>query len=192
MARLTDLAAEIAGLLQGITVANGYSFNMGTVNQPDLALVSYPAADISYSDDRPETSTMAAYGFDVCNFAIKITPFNPNSNAVSNPGAGQPTPVHAIDQFIDQVIAAIKYRVRFQQGNLPLSGNAYMIYKGFKKTIEKAGDIFKPTSVVFNLEVHYQSTELEDFTGAAPLQTITGNTQIGPGLIETVGPSTLP
>jgi hypothetical protein len=187
MARLTDIAAEIAGLLQSITIANGFPFDFGTVNQPDQALCTFPSADITYSGDAPESATQAAYGYDVAQFVIKLIPANPNSNAVSNPNGGVPTPVHAIDAIIDTVVAALKQRVRFQQGNLPISGNAYMIYKGFKKTVEKSGDIFRPDSVLFNLEVHYQSTELEDFSTVAPFVTTgAGDVEFEAPLIETL------
>jgi hypothetical protein len=187
MARLTDIAAEIAELLQSITVANGFSFDFGTVNQPDLALCRYPAADITYLSDAPQATTQAAYGYDVAQFVVKLVAQNPNSNAVSNPAAGIPTPVHAIDEVIDTVVAAMKQRVRFQQGYLPLSGNAYMIYKGFRKTVEKSGDIFRPDSVLFNLEVHYQSTELEDFSAVAPfVATGAGDLVVVAPLVETL------
>jgi hypothetical protein len=62
-----------------------------------------------------------------------------------------------------------------------------MIYKGFKKTIEKSGDIFRPDSVLFNLEVHYQSTELEDFTAVAPFVTTgAGDVEFEAPLVETL------
>jgi hypothetical protein len=102
---------------------------------------------------------------------IKVIPTNPISTAVNNPMGGMATPVHAIDPFIDEVINAVKSQVRFQQGRLPLSGNAYMVYKGYKKIIEKSGDIFHPDSINFTLDVHYQSTEVMQAVtqGAGPL-----------------------
>ena len=76
--------------------------------------------------------------------------------------------MHAIDAVYDDVIAAIKKKIRFNYGSLPLSGSAYMRYTGMTKQIEQSGDIFKPDSVTLTVTVHYQSTDTA--TGPTPLQ----------------------
>lgn len=150
MARLTDIAAEIKTILQGITKTNGYSYDWGSVNQPDQALVTYPCADITYSEEKPDTSIPAAYGYDECTFKVKIKCALSTTTDV---------PIHAIDAEYDKIMSDVKKVFRANYGYLALSKNAVIAYQGFTKDISKSGDVFVPGDVIATFTVKYQSTE---------------------------------
>lgn len=150
MARLTDIASEIAGMFSDITIENGFAYDWGSVNQPDQALVTYPCVDITYSEEKPDNEVQAAYGYDTATFKAKIKCALAQTTAV---------PIHAIDAEHDKILSDVKKKFRANYGYMALAKNAVITYEGFTKDISKSGDVFVPGDVIATFSVKYQSAE---------------------------------
>ena len=151
MARLTEIALEMKHLLEDISVANGYEIDMGSVNENDQALIKYPSAEITYLEENPDTSTLnAIYGHAIAKFAIKI-----KAELLSV----EQQPVWAIDEFYDQVIAAMKKKFGENEGELALTYTPLIAYDGFSKEVAPSGDVFVPGAVITRWNVRYQYAE---------------------------------
>jgi hypothetical protein len=144
MARLTDIKAEIGAMLTGIS-------NFGSVNQPDLALCTFPCANITYKNEVPAGEYGSWHGFDECDFEIEL-----RDKVSSTPDV----PLHSMDAVYDTDIANIKAKFRASLGDLPLSGNAVLRYTGFRKEYDKVGDIFTPYKVIITCKVKYKTSEV--------------------------------
>jgi len=89
MARLTEIIAEIADMLAEITVAAGYECDIGTINEPDEALVCYPSVVVTYKTEQRDTSIAnGIYGHAIASIEIK---------AVSHLETVEDVPTLAID-----------------------------------------------------------------------------------------------
>ena len=151
MARLTEIAREMKQMLEDISVANGFEIDMGTVNENDQALIKYPSAEITYTDEDPDTSTLnAIYGHALARFRIKI-----KAELLSV----EQQPVWAIDEFYDQVIAAMKKKFGENEGALALTYTPLITYDGFAKEVAPSGDVFIPGAVITRWNVRYQYAE---------------------------------
>ncbi len=151
MARLTEIALEMKHLLEDISVANGYEIDMGSVNENDQALIKYPSAEITYMEETPDSSTLnAIYGHAIAKFLIKI-----KAELLSV----EQQPVWAIDEFYDQVIAAMKKKFGENEGELALTYTPLITYDGFTKEVAPSGDVFVPGAVITRWNVRYQYAE---------------------------------
>jgi hypothetical protein len=102
MARLTSIATQLSTILAGLTTANGYSFDFGSINEADPALQSFPSAIITYTDEvnafgRGEG--LSYYSYADAEFQIKV-----RCELSVTEGA----PLHAIDAEYDTVVSAMK------------------------------------------------------------------------------------
>jgi len=162
--RLSGIIAEIADRLQSIiTIANGYPFDFGSVNASAGAPKAFPLADITFLTETPAVNTLSSQGFDIARLEIIVVAVDP-LKAFTN--------IHEVDNAYDVCIACMKTVIRWQQGYLPLSGSAVMVYRGFRKNISKIVNpndpsttpimqpsVLRPTSMSLLCDVQYQSTE---------------------------------
>lgn len=146
---LTDIAAEIAELIDDITIANGFTYDFGSINEPDMAHMRYPSADITYASEQVINDlVLAQYGFADAEFQIKI-----RSKLLTTEGA----PLHAIDAEHDKIMHDIKHVFGVNRGALSLTGNPVITYKSFEKENAKAGDVFIPSALIIKWNVRYQN-----------------------------------
>jgi len=151
MGRLAEIKTEINALLSAITIANGYTFTMGTVGQPDRAKVTaFPAACLSIVSEAPASEPASYHGYDLCQCEITV---------FCTMTALQAIPIQSIDAEYDVVIAAIKDKFHASLGALPLTGNAVLRYTGFKKITSQSGDAFAPDKAIISCEILYNSNE---------------------------------
>ena len=151
MARLTEIANEMKTMLESISVANGFEIDMGSVNENDQALIRYPSAEITYSEENPDVSVLnALYGHALARFVIKIK---------AELLAVEQQPVWAIDEFYDETIGAMKKKFGENEGALALTYTPLIAYDGFTKEIAASGDVFVPGAVLTRWNVRYQYAE---------------------------------
>ena len=141
----------MARLIGEITTAAGYEVTMGTVNEPDEALVEYPACEITYANETPDDSKInALYGYATTEYQIKI---KSKLLTVEN------VPVWAIDAEYDKALGALKEKFGENNGALALSYNPVITYNGFEKENYKSGDVFVPGALISRWLVRYQNSE---------------------------------
>lgn len=151
MGRLTEIKTEIGALLSAITTANGFSFNFGTVNQPDRAkVVSFPSANIKLKSETPASDIAVHHGYDVCLIEIEL---------FCRMSAVNTVPLQSYDIDVDTVITAIKKKFRANLGSLPITGDGILRYKGWRIDDSVAGDVFAPYKVILFCEVEYNANE---------------------------------
>jgi hypothetical protein len=151
MARLTSIATQLSTILAGLTTANGYSFDFGSINEADPALQSFPSAIITYTDEvnafgRGEG--LSYYSYADAEFQIKV-----RCELSVTEGA----PLHAIDAEYDTVVSAMKQAFAAILGVLPLDFEAVVSYRGFRKENDIGGDAFSPGSIITTWGVRYQN-----------------------------------
>jgi hypothetical protein len=150
VALLTTIAAELKTMLEYITVAHGYGVTFGSVNQPDMALMTYPSADITYtSENIVGDDAMAQYGFCDVEFQIKLRVKHSDAEEI---------PQHEIDADMDTLLDAVKTKFGINSGALAITNKTtYIVYKGFEKEFAKSGDVFIPGVLITKWNVRYQN-----------------------------------
>jgi hypothetical protein len=150
-ARLTRIAYDIYKAITEITAANGYAITWGSVNQPDMALQTFPSADITYSsEDATEEFNLGHLGFAVAEFVIRIRCKLSTTDAI---------PTHTIDAVYDIALHSLRRRMRA----LNLSGSlglmmgheAQIVYKRMERENHVAGDRFIPGDMLTFWNVQY-------------------------------------
>ena len=151
MARLTDIATEIARVIKSITTTAGYEVTFGSVNEADEALIKYPSCEITYTTEQPDTSEVNnLYGYAITEFQIKVR---------SKLNTVETAPIWAIDAEYDKAIGALKKIFGGDNGALALEYNPVIMYAGFEKENYKNGDVFVPGAVITRWMVKYQYSE---------------------------------
>jgi hypothetical protein len=151
MGRLSEIKTEIGALLSSITTTNGFSFNFGTINQPDEAkITAWPGGNIKIKSEIPVSDSGGLHGFDTCQIEIQI---------FGKMSAVYTIPIHSIDEEYDIIIPAIKKKFHATLGSLPLTGNAVLRYKGFRKLPSQSGNVLSPDKLFIDCEVTYNSNE---------------------------------
>jgi hypothetical protein len=72
MSRLNDIKTNVATLIAGITIANGYGYDVGSVNEPNLALCTFPAFNMDFDNEKASPDEKIAY-YGYSNIPLKIT-----------------------------------------------------------------------------------------------------------------------
>lgn len=150
-ARLSGIAYDIYKAITEITAANGYAVTWGSVNQPDMALQTYPSADITYrSEDALDSLGLGHLGFAVAEFQIRIRCKLATVDAIPN---------HTIDAMLDVALHALRQRMRALNvaGSLGkiVGVEAQIEYRRMEREIEKAGDRFIPGDMLTYWNVQY-------------------------------------
>jgi len=145
---LTQIEAAMKALIESTTVAGGYNYEWGTVNQPDLARCTYPTAEIILSSevnlDEVEGAHANAY-MNEAEFLIRVTGENAAEDADS--------PVYAINAIHNLALDDLK---KLFGTNYSLSDTADMImYQGMQRVTSTAGDIFVPGHIETTWMVRY-------------------------------------
>jgi hypothetical protein len=143
MAVLTDNITEIARLIRTIP-------SFGTINESDMALMSYPSADITYvRGDIVGDDSLAQFGFEDVEIRIKLRV--ELNEAESNPQ-------HEIDAAMDTVLDSVKTVLLANEGGFKLSNRtSYIAYRGFEKEMSKSGDVFVPGILITKWNLRYQN-----------------------------------
>lgn len=151
---LTLIASKIEDRIKAITVANGYSFEWGSVNVAEEPEKTYPSADISYEEETAVEDRLGVHGYAEATFSIRLR------GALSSTST---EPYFAIDAELSTILAAVK-KALLRDGGVPAylgldSGPGVVIkYRGFTKETENAGDVFRPKSLLTKWVVEYQES----------------------------------
>jgi hypothetical protein len=149
MARLTSIASEIATQCATITVANGYSTAIGSINVEDEGLQTYPSLDINYDNEDAAPSPHDIYSYADVEFQILIR---------AKCAANVAQPKKSVDAKLDDTLADLKRLFYVLLGNtLPLTYNPVITYKGFTKEKYKSGDAFVAGAITSKWNVRYQN-----------------------------------
>ena len=151
MGRLLEIKTEIGALLTSITIANGFTFDFGTVNPIDRGkITAWPAANIVLKSEIPASEIARQQGFDVCQVEIEI--FSKMDEVNTNP-------MQSFDTENDVIIPAIKKKFRANLGKLPITGSGVLRYTGWRRQESTAGDTFSPYRLILTCEILYNSNE---------------------------------
>jgi hypothetical protein len=145
ISELTRIAGYIKAMLQDITVARGFDFNMGSVNELTEASMIYPSAIITYIKETVSTEAQEAYGYATAEFKIKFKA----QLSISSTNA-----LIEIDELYNRIIYAIKLQMSIYNG--VLSNSTHLCYGGFEKEKTKNGDLFTPSDLIVTLKALYQ------------------------------------
>jgi hypothetical protein len=149
--RLTTIAAEIKELIEGITIAHGYDYDWGSVNEPDQAHVTYPCAEITYASEDGVPEQLGLYGFATAQFVIRL-----RCDLSELP---TDHPFFAIDEELDIILRDVKKRLMRADtpaDTLPITEETVIKYVRMEKETERQGDIFRPKSLLTYWTVAYQ------------------------------------
>jgi hypothetical protein len=151
--RLTQIAAEIKTMIEGMTIAGGYYNNWGDCNILDAALrKNWPHAFISYQLQQPGTDLSHYYGMLNAEFTIEVEPKIVPSGTVNS--------VLDSDAYMDTVLADLVrlFLTNTDYSYLPLSGEAVMSFKEATRQNLRNGDVFRPGKLITKWNVHYHNS----------------------------------
>lgn len=145
---LTQAEENMAILVEGMTIADGYNYDWGTVNQPDLAKCTFPCAVIEMDPeetnlDEPTGVHAGAYLNEV---AIKI-------RAVGKLDTEHTNPVFENNKTLNKALDDLK---KVFGTNYSLNGTVDTImYRRSLRITKQAGDIFIPSELESHWIVRY-------------------------------------
>jgi hypothetical protein len=150
MAILSDIADEIAVLISGLTIANGYDYDANI--DENILDHAGPTYDIEYadSDTAAENEAHAQWGFS--NALLKIIIRGKNTTYSEDPDS-------AIDSILDDYLSDLKALLGPNGGQLALSNaNAVITYKNSDKKPGPSQDAVAPKYIESYWNVFYQNT----------------------------------
>lgn len=152
MARVKDLISQVATLISGITEANGFDYDWGSVNQSDMARMNYPSADIIWQGENLIGTDDASGHYCLCLAEIDIQ-IRCELDTISN------TPRHAIDEEYSDKLSDVKH-VLLGQSTLPLTDQDGVIkYVSAQRMESESADALVPGYLLTKWTIQYQSIE---------------------------------
>lgn len=149
--RLTEIAAEIAIMVAGIRIADGYYNDWGSVNKQDAArATAWPRAEIRYQSQVPGGGLSHYYGMLNAEFIIEIEPKITPSGTVDS--------VLDADAYMDTALADLLKMSLGNNGYLALSGEAVLTFKDARRETVKNGDVYRPGKLITKWNVHYHNS----------------------------------
>lgn len=122
----TNIRANVATLISGITEAGGYNYDWGSVNQSNPALTTYPCASVYLGAEEAEDDSNQSFADSyMCRASMRIVV------DVKVPAPSSPIDFSS-DTYIDDAIDDIK-RVIGRNPSLNAAGNTPPIYIGMEE-----------------------------------------------------------
>jgi hypothetical protein len=147
---INDIVAEVEDLLQGITVANGFDYDFGTINDPTCSDPIYPSAEIIQGDEQALPAPMGIFRFSQIELQIKI-------RAQLDHSVDHPT--HEIDAEANKVLTDLKKVLSYPTtGALVLTNSTATIqYSRSARELSPAGNVYVPGVLNTFWTITYQS-----------------------------------
>lgn len=144
---LTDIETQMATLITGIKIANGYNFTWGSVNEIDKSKWVYPAASIYVEseecEDDPEGAWSRTY-LQKANIIIEVQTRLVNEET-------QPT--FEIDKDMNKALDDLK---KLFGTSYSVSGYCDIVmYQGMTREVFQTGDLFIPKKMITRWMVKY-------------------------------------
>jgi len=145
---LTTMESAIKALIEGMTVGDGYNYNWGTVNEDDLALCTFPCAQVIIDEeenlDEPNGAAAGSYQNQVF---LQIVCYNRMKAVNDNPN-------FAVNADHNKMLDDLKKLF----GTYPHANTTVIndfMYLGMEREIHSAGDIFVPGRLITRWRARY-------------------------------------
>jgi hypothetical protein len=159
VANIAQIIDAIGDKLKLITIANGYSFDIGSVSPPDTCFLdefkAFPSVDMTWTDDSPDDEEKnAMFGFSKANIVLKLR----TSLIAGNDGDLVNGQLDA-DTSLTGFMSTIREEIIKSNCVWVDTCNVVLKYAGTTKVLSANGDIFRPASLLMNLAAYYQMTK---------------------------------
>lgn len=145
---LTNIEAGMVTLIEGMTTAGGYNYDWSTVNNSDMALQSYPAAEIFID---PEETCLDDFNGSHANAYYNEVEFKIITR--TNLSAVDSTPTFKINEEFNKMLDDLK---KLFGTNQTVGSTACIImYRGSRRINKTNGDIFVPGDLETDWVVRY-------------------------------------
>lgn len=152
---LTEIETAMATDIAALRVANGYYYDWGSVNEPDVAKQIFPSAEIAVVEENCLDDAGGVWSnayLQEASIEIKVRAELPNEEEV---------PSYEINKELNKCVEDLKKLFGI---NYTISGNCETImYRGMRRVFEGSNDIFRPSYVIVRFNVRYtQDRDLPD------------------------------
>lgn len=145
MAReLQDIMTEIVTRLNTITIANGYTYNIGSINEYDFAVRVMPSVFVDFVSEEADTEN-SYYGYSTIDCEMKVTVTKETDDTL--------IPAIDADNDYDTIISDIKRLFMGSQNQSALLCDVIIDYVGYTKRYNS--DVIKPLEVTLNWKIKY-------------------------------------
>jgi len=143
---LTRIEHAMYDLIGGMRLGT-YNFDWGTVNQPDLAKVTFPSALVVLEEEINMDEAGGAWSNGYLNQAIYIITVRAKLNEEKH------IPIFEIDAELNKALDDLK---KLFGSNYSVDGSCDRImYRGMRRNLERTGDLFVPKSMETRWNVEY-------------------------------------
>lgn len=146
---IDDYIDEIITQIQTITQANGYSYDIGSINVFDNALSTFPAIDIEYEIDDSFAPYLSTFGFYEATIKIKIKWL---LTSVAD------RPQKTITQYLNTVLNDIKGLFLLSDAGLTINTNkqGFFRYEDCEIVKSESRSVFTPSELLSTWKLTYQ------------------------------------
>jgi hypothetical protein len=145
MARiLQDIMTEIVRRLETITIANGFEYDIGSINEYDMTVRTMPSVFVDFVSEEADTEN-SYYGYSTIDCTMKVTVNKETDDTL--------IPAIDVDNDYDVIISDIKRLFMGSQNESALLCDVIIDYVGYTKRYNS--DVIKPLEVTLTWKIKY-------------------------------------